>query len=61
VTSQSSCGSACDLNGDGVIDKADLEIAMRNCDHAYCALPPVAEAGKAAITPDSAGAAAGGK
>lgn len=61
AVSQSSCGSACDLNGDGVIDKADLEIAMRNCDHAYCALPPVAEAGEAAITPDSAGAAAGGK
>jgi hypothetical protein len=38
---ESSCGSACDLNGNGVIDRGDLDLAMAHCDRNYCAAIPV--------------------
>ncbi|MBV9306263.1 MAG: hypothetical protein JOZ45_09000, partial [Acidobacteriaceae bacterium] len=37
-TAASTCGTACDLNGDGHIGPADLELAMAHCDHASCAI-----------------------
>ncbi len=46
---ESACGSLCDLNGDGFIGKADLDLGMMHCDHAYCALPPVADVSNKAI------------
>jgi hypothetical protein len=44
ATAESKCGTACDLNGDGHIGPADLELATAHCDHSSCAvshtLPP---------------------
>ena len=37
-TAASTCGTACDLNGDGHIGPADLELAMAHCDHTSCAV-----------------------
>jgi hypothetical protein len=48
--SQSSCGSACDLNGNGAIDKFDLDLIAMHCDRDYCAAIPVVEGRTAAVT-----------
>jgi hypothetical protein len=52
--SESSCGSACDLNGDGWITRADFDLAVMRCDHDYCVATPRSKARRApARRPDS--------
>jgi hypothetical protein len=35
---QSTCGEACDVNGDGFIGQMDLDLAIAHCDHRACAV-----------------------
>ena len=47
--SQSSCGSACDLNGNGIIDRSDLDLVIMHCDHDHCAAIPSVLGNAAAV------------